>query len=73
MSRKDENSNLKRYMYPNIHSSTIYSICDMETTHQQRIDLKAIYSVEYYLVIKNEMLKYCHLQVKNVSSQYHTK
>ena len=27
--RKDENSNLKRYMHPNIHSSTIYDSQDM--------------------------------------------
>ena len=29
--RKGENSNLKRYMYPNFHSNTIYNIQDMET------------------------------------------
>ena len=29
--RKDENSNLKRYMYPNFHSSSIYNIQDVET------------------------------------------
>ena len=28
---KDENPNLKRYMYPNVHSSTIYNSQDMET------------------------------------------
>ena len=27
-----ENSNLKRYMHPNVHSSTIYNIQDIETT-----------------------------------------
>ena len=28
---KSENSNLKRYMHHNVHSSTIYNIRDMET------------------------------------------
>ena len=27
-----ENSNLKRYMHPNVHSSTIYKNQDMEAT-----------------------------------------
>ena len=27
---KNENSNLKRYIYPNVHSSTIYNSQDME-------------------------------------------
>ena len=30
--RKNENSNSKRYMHPNVHSSTIYNSKDMETT-----------------------------------------
>ena len=29
---KDKNSNLKRYMYPNVHSSTSYNSQDMEAT-----------------------------------------
>ena len=32
ISLKDENSNSKTYMHPNIHSSTIYSSQDMEAT-----------------------------------------
>ena len=32
ISRKDENSNLKRCMHPNVHSSTIYNSQDMEAT-----------------------------------------
>ena len=32
ISMKDENSNSKRYMHPNIHSSTIYSSQDMDST-----------------------------------------
>ena len=30
--RKDENSSLKRYMYPRVHCSAIYNSQDMETT-----------------------------------------
>ena len=30
--RKDENSNSKRYMHPNVHSCTIYNSQDVETT-----------------------------------------
>ena len=32
ISRKDENSNLKRYMHHDVNSSTIYSSQDMEVT-----------------------------------------
>ena len=32
ISRKDENYNSERYMYPNVHSSTIYNSQDMEAT-----------------------------------------
>ena len=32
ISRKDENSNLKRYMHPNVHSSIIYNSQDVDTT-----------------------------------------
>ena len=30
--QKNENTNLKRYMHPNVHSSTIYDSQDMEAT-----------------------------------------
>ena len=30
---KNESSNLKRYMHPNVNSSTLYSSQDMETTY----------------------------------------
>ena len=30
ISRKNENTNSKRYMHPNVHSSTIFSSQDME-------------------------------------------
>ena len=30
---KNENTNLKRYMLPSVHSSTIYNTQDMEATH----------------------------------------
>ena len=29
--QKKQNSNLKRYMHPNVHSSIVYSSQDMET------------------------------------------
>ena len=32
VSRKDENYNLKRYMHPYVHSSTIYNSQDTEAT-----------------------------------------
>ena len=32
ISGKSENANLKRYMHPNVHSSTTYNIQDMEAT-----------------------------------------
>ena len=32
VSGKDKNSNLKRYMHPSVHSSTIHNIQDMEAT-----------------------------------------
>ena len=32
ISGKDENSNLKRYMHPNVYSNTIYTSQDMEAT-----------------------------------------
>ena len=32
ISEKDENANSKRYMHPNVHSSTIYNSQDMEET-----------------------------------------
>ena len=31
ISGKNENTNLKKYMYPNVHSSIIYNSEDMET------------------------------------------
>ena len=33
ISRKDENSNSKRHMHPNVHSGTIYNSQDRETTN----------------------------------------
>ena len=62
---KMKNSNLKRYMHPNVHSSTIYNSQDMEATKRPLTDewLKKmwyIYTMEYYSAIKR--MKYCHLQ-----------
>ena len=69
--RKDENSNLKRYMHPNVHSSTIYKAKTWKPPkHPPTNDcLKkrwyifvcvsscvCIYIIEYYSVInKNEI------------------
>ena len=33
ISGKDKNSNLKRYMYPNVHSNAVYNSQDMEATY----------------------------------------
>ena len=33
LSEENRNSNLKRYLYPNVHSTIIYYTQDMETTY----------------------------------------
>ena len=60
ISRKGENFNLKRYMHPNVHSSTIYNSQDMEITQAPITDnwfKKMCYrsTVEYYSTIKRIM------------------
>ena len=35
ISEENNNTNLKRYMHPNIHSSIIYSYQDMKATYQK--------------------------------------
>ena len=49
---KNENTNLKRYMHPNVHSSTIYNSQDMEATKCPSTDkwikkMLFIYIMEY--------------------------
>ena len=51
-----ENSNSKRYMHPNVHSSTIYNNQDMEAMCQLTDEwikkMWYIYAMEYYSAIK---------------------
>ena len=69
LKKKKENTNLKRYLHPSIHSSIIYNSQDVEATpvflfFQQVNGLKkgcvcvcvcvCVYTVEYYSVIKKE-------------------
>ena len=61
---KDEPTNLKRYMYHNVHSSIIYNSQDtggnqiLINIWMDRIDT-AIYTMKYYLSTK---MNFCHLQ-----------
>ena len=67
ISGKNENSNLKRYMHPNIHSSTIYNSQDIEATQipinrwMDKEDVVYVLAIDYYSAIKKKM-KFCHLQ-----------
>ena len=57
--RKDENSNLKRYMHPIVHSSTIYNSQDIEATcpwTDEWVKMGYIYTMEYYSSIKNNKI-----------------
>jgi len=61
----NEDTNLKRYMYPNVHSSVIYNIQNMDATYMfintwLDKDVAYKYIIEYYLTIKR--LKSCHFQ-----------
>ena len=64
ISRKDENSNWKRYILPSVHSSTIYNYQDMETTQQKCSSTdgqlkNTWYTIEYYSAIKkNEIVPF---------------
>ena len=56
-------TNSKKFMHPNVLTSTIYNSQDMETTqvpiNRQLAykDLRSIYKMEYYSVIRR--MKYC--------------
>ena len=58
---KGKNTNLKRHMHPNVHTSIIYDRQDMEATRvsinrwmdkEDYIELYIQYIIEYYLAIK---------------------
>ena len=58
LSKINENINLKGYIYPNVHSNTIYNSQDMETTKvsinrlMDKEDVIYIYKMEYSSAIK---------------------
>ena len=61
--KKKDNSNLKRYMHLNAHSSTVYNSQDMEATqvslNKQIMKMWYMYMMDYYSAIKkNEMLAF---------------
>ena len=46
ISGKDKNSNLKRYMHPNVHGSTIYNSQDMDAT---QVSINRLMDKETYI------------------------
>ena len=56
------NTNLKRYMHPNVHSSIIYNSQDMKATYlsiNRWMDKEDMYKyMEYHSAIKNEILSF---------------
>ena len=59
ISRKDENSHLKRYMHPNIHSNTIYNSQDTKqpkcpSADEQIKKVWYIHTTEYDSAIEGE-------------------
>ena len=67
ISRKDKNSNSKRYQHPNVHSSTIYNSQDMETTHakQQMIGLRRCHIYIYIYI-------YTHTHIYTYKMEYYS-
>ena len=62
--QKNENTNLKRHMHPNVHNSTIYNSHDMEATqvpsnrqmNKEDVVYIYIYTMKYHSAIrKNEI------------------
>ena len=67
---KDKNSNLKRFMHFSVHSSTIYSSQDIETT-QVSINTHLVSGVMQTMnetvlssTLKNTLLYFCQVQCK---------
>ena len=67
LSKENKNTNSKRYIHRNVHSSIIYNSQDMEASvHQQMNGLRCgmyiyiynIHAMEYYSTIKNENLPF---------------
>ena len=72
ISKENKNTNSKRYMHPNVHSSTIYNSQDMEATQvpvNRWLDYENIHvymwyiyhmewTVDYYSAIKSEILPF---------------
>ena len=61
---KNENTNLQRYMHPNVHSSTIYNSQDIHVsnprTHQQTTGLRfGTFTTECYSVINKRNTAIC--------------
>ena len=55
----ERNLDLKRYIHPNVHCSTIYNSQDMETTKMstdRRMDKEDVvqYTMDYYSAIKRK-------------------
>ena len=63
--KKNENTSSKRYMNPNVHSSTIYNSQDMETTQvpiNRWMDKEVVYIYNGILFSHKQKMKFCHLQ-----------
>ena len=51
ISGENENTNLKMFMHPSVHSSSTYTSQNTETLTDEQIKMWYIYTMEYYLAI----------------------